>query len=149
MRLLAADEFFASYEAVGPLATGIALYAIYLAMVVVLGRTGRTEFGLPATAAAVVVNVVLNLILVPSEGIVGAAIALVASYVVVLVLMYVFTQRLFLVPYEWRRLALMVVVAAGLIALGEAVMPTDGVDGFLGGSRCGWRSPCCSTRGGS
>ena len=83
--MLAADEFFAAYEVVGPLAAGIALYAIYLAMVVVLGRTGRTEFGLPATAAAVVVNIGLNLWLVPEQGIVGAAIALVVSYVVVVV----------------------------------------------------------------
>ena len=132
VRLLAADEFFPAYEVIGPLAAGIALYAIYLAMVVVLGRTGRTEFGLPATAAAVVVNIVLNLILVPEQGIVGAAIALVASYVVVLILMYVFSQRLFHVPYEWRRLGLVLVVSGGLIALGEAVMPTDGLDGFLG-----------------
>jgi O-antigen/teichoic acid export membrane protein len=132
VRLLAADEFFASYEAIGLLATGIALYALYLAMVVVLGRTGRTEFGLPATASAVAVNVALNLILVPSEGIVGAGIALVASYVVVIVLMYVFTQRLFRVPYEWGRLAMVVLVAGGLVGLGELVMPTSGAVGLLG-----------------
>ncbi len=127
VRLLAADTFFPAYQAIGLLATGIALYALYLAMVVILGRTGRTEYSFPATAAAVVVNIVLNLVLVPSEGIVGAAIALVASYVVVLVLMYLFTQRLFHVPYEWRRLALVVFAAAGLIGLGEAVVPTDGI----------------------
>ena len=73
----------------------------------ILGRTGRTEFNLPATIAGTVVNVVLNLILIPSHGIVGAGIALVASYAVVLALMYVLTQRLFPVPYEWGRLALL------------------------------------------
>jgi O-antigen/teichoic acid export membrane protein len=132
VRLLAADEFFASYEAIGLLATGIALYALYLAMVVVLGRTGRTEFGLPATASAVVVNVALNLILVPTEGIVGAGFALVASYVVVIALMYVFTQRLFRVPYEWGRLAMVVLVAGALVGFGELVMPTSGFVGFVG-----------------
>jgi len=132
LRLLAADEFFPAYQAVGPIAAGIALYSLYLAMVVVLGRTGRTEFGLPATAAAVVVNVVLNLILVPTKGIVGAAIALVASYVVVVVLMYAFSQRLFRVPYEWRRLGLIVGTAAALVGFGELALPTDGALGFAG-----------------
>lgn len=131
VRLLAADEYFAAYEVVGPLAAGIALYAIYLAMVVVLGRTGRTEFGLPATGAAVVVNVALNLLLVPEYGITGAAGALVASYVVVLVLMYVFSQRLFRVPYEWRRLGLVVGVAALLVVAGELGTPTEGALGFF------------------
>ena len=51
-------------------------------------------------------------------------IALVASYVVVLVLMYAFTQRLFPVPYEWRRLALVVLSAAALVGAGEALLPT-------------------------
>ena len=51
VRLLAAPDFFGSHQAVGLLATGIALYALYLAMVVILGRTGRTEFSFPATIA--------------------------------------------------------------------------------------------------
>ena len=105
VRALAAPEFFDSYEAIGLIATAVTLYALYMVLVVILGRTGRTEFNFPATIAALVANVALNLLLVPSLGIVGAGLALVASYVVVLALMYVFTQRLFPVPYEWGRLA--------------------------------------------
>ena len=99
-------------------------------MVVILGRTGRTEFSFPATIAAVATNVALNLALVPSLDIVGAGLALVASYVVVLVLMYAFTQRLFPVPYEWRRLALVVLSAAALVGAGEALLPTSGFIGL-------------------
>jgi O-antigen/teichoic acid export membrane protein len=128
--LLAAPEYFRSYEAIGLLATGISLYAMYLVLVVILGRTGRTEFNLPATIAGTAVNIVLNLILIPSQGFVGAAIALVASYLVVLVLMYVLTQRLFPVPYEWGRLALLAGVTAATVAGGELLLPTDGIGGF-------------------
>jgi O-antigen/teichoic acid export membrane protein len=127
---LAAPDFFAAHEAIGLLATGVALYALYLVLVVILGRTGRTEFNLPATIAGTVVNIVLNLILIPSQGIVGAGIALVASYLVVLALMYVLTQRLFPVPYEWGRLALLVGVTAATVAAGELLLPTDGFTGF-------------------
>ena len=68
----------------------------------------------------------------PSLGIVGAGLALVASYLVVTALMYGFTQRLFPVPYQWGRLARVVLTAAALVALGELLMPTDGIVGFLG-----------------
>jgi O-antigen/teichoic acid export membrane protein len=132
VRLLAAPEFFDSYQAVGLVATGIALYALYLAMVVILGRTGRTEFSFPATVAALGTNVLLNILLVPSHGIVGAGLALVASYLIVLGLMYLFTQRLFAVPYEWRRLALIVLSAAAIVAAGELLLPTSGAIGLLG-----------------
>jgi O-antigen/teichoic acid export membrane protein len=130
VELLAAPEFFEAHEAIGLLATGISLYALYLVLVVVLGRTGRTEFNLPATAAGTVVNIVLNLILIPEHGIVGAGIALVVSYAVVLGLMYVLTQRLFPVPYEWGRLALLVAVTAATVAAGELLLPTEGLGGF-------------------
>ena len=131
-RLLTAPEFFASYEAVGLVSTAVTLYAVYLVLVVILGRTGRTKFNLPATLAALVVNIALNLALVPSLGIVGAGLALVASYLVVLALMYAFTERLFPVPYEWGRLLRIVLASAALVGLGELVMPTSGVAGFLG-----------------
>jgi O-antigen/teichoic acid export membrane protein len=126
VRALAAPEFFGSYKAIGLVATGVTLYALYMVLVVILGRTGRTEFNFPATAAALAANVALNLALVPSLGIVGAGIALVASYLVVLVLMYGFTQRLFPVPYEWGRLARVIAVASGIVVLGELLLPTEG-----------------------
>ncbi|HEX5894467.1 MAG TPA: oligosaccharide flippase family protein, partial [Solirubrobacterales bacterium] len=125
VRTLAAPEYFQSYEAIGLVSTGVMLYALYLVLVVVLGRTGRTEFNFPATAAGTAANIGLNLALIPPLGIVGAGIALVASYAVVLVLMYVFTQRLFRVPYEWARLAQAVLLAAALVAAGELLLPTD------------------------
>jgi O-antigen/teichoic acid export membrane protein len=132
VRALAAPEFFDSYEAVGLISTAVTLYAVYMVLVVILGRTGRTEFNLPATLAALAANVVLNLILVPPLGIVGAGLALVASYVVVLALMYGFTQRLFPVPYQWGRLARVVLTAAVLVGAGELLMPTSGALGLLG-----------------
>jgi O-antigen/teichoic acid export membrane protein len=131
-RVLAAPEFFDSYEAVGLIATAVTLYALYMVLVVILGRTGRTEFNFPATIAALVANVALNLALVPPLGIVGAGIALVASYIVVVGLMYAFTQRLFPVPYEWGRLVRVVLVSAALVGAGEALLPGEGAAGFLG-----------------
>ena len=130
VRLLAAPEFFDSYEAIGLVSTGVMLYALYLVLVVVLGRTGRTEFNFPATAAGTVANIGLNLILIPELGIVGAGVSLVASYAVVLALMYVFTQRLFRVPYEWLRLGQALALAAVLVAAGELLLPTDGFGGL-------------------
>ena len=130
VRLLAAPEFFASYEAIGLVSTGVMLYGLYLVLLVVLGRTGRTEYNFPATAAGTVANIGLNLLLIPELGIEGAGIALVASYAIVLALMYGFTQRLFPVPYEWGRLALVLGIAGALVTTGELLLPTDGFVGL-------------------
>lgn len=127
VRIIADPSYFEAYKAVGPVVAGTALYAIYMVLLVVLGRTGRTEFNFPATLAGVVANIALNLILVPIWGIVGAAVALVISYGIVLILMYIFTQRLFPVPYQWGRLMKVVGSSAVLIAVGEVFVPNDGI----------------------
>jgi O-antigen/teichoic acid export membrane protein len=131
VRALAAPKFFDSWEAIGLVSVAVTLYALYLVLVVILGRTGRTGFNLPAAIGALVVNVALNLILVPSLEIVGAGLALVASYLVVLGLMYVFTQRLFPVPYEWGRLLRVTFTVAALVGVAEALVPTEGAVGLL------------------
>jgi O-antigen/teichoic acid export membrane protein len=131
VRLLADPAFFDAYKAIGLLALGAALYGLYLALLVVLGRTGRTEFNFPATLAALLANIGLNLWLVPDNGIVGAGVALVLSYALALVLMLLFTQRLFPVPWQWGRLTGIFVSGALFVAVGEQ-LPTDGAGGFLG-----------------
>ncbi len=131
VRALAAPQFFGSYKAIGLISAAVTLYALYLVLVVILGRTGRTGFNFPAAIAGLVANVVLNLALVPPLGIVGAGIALVASYLVVLGLMYLFTQRLFAVPYQWRRLLRITAAAAALVIGGELFLPSSGLIGLL------------------
>jgi O-antigen/teichoic acid export membrane protein len=130
-RALAAPAFFDSYKAVPLVATGATLYALYLVLVVVVGRSGRTGLIFPVTATAAAVNLGLNLALVPDLETVGAGLALVGSYLVMLSLMYLVTRRLFPIPFQWSRLARIVVVAAGLFALGETLLPTSGAEGFL------------------
>jgi O-antigen/teichoic acid export membrane protein len=131
VRALAAPKYFDSHEAIGLLTTAVTLYALYMVMVVILGRTGRTGFNFPAAIAALVANIALNLLLVPPLGIVGAGLALVASYLVVVALMYVFTQRLFPVPYQWGRLARVVLTSAALVGAAELLLPDSGLIGLL------------------
>ena len=131
VRLLADESYFGAYEVVGPLALGAALYGVYLALVVILGRTGRTDLSFPVTVVATIANVALNLALVPPYGIVGAGVALVASYAVVVVLLAFVTHRIFPIHWQWRRMAVAAGGAAALIVIGELALPTEGAVGLL------------------
>jgi O-antigen/teichoic acid export membrane protein len=128
---LAAPQFFQAHEAVGLVSTGVMLYALYFVLVVVIGRTGRTEYTFPATVAGTIVNIILNLVLVPPLGIVGAGLALVASYLVLLGVMYVFSQRLFPIRYEWGRIGQVAAIAIAVTLAGELLLPTHGAGAWL------------------
>ncbi len=131
LRLLVAEQFFDAYKAIPLVATGVTLYGLYLVLVVIMGRVGRTEYNFPVSGAATAVNIGLNLILIPAYGIVGAGVALVISYLVMLSLMYFVSQRYFSVPFQWLRLAHILGVAVALVAVGELFTPTSGAVGLL------------------
>jgi O-antigen/teichoic acid export membrane protein len=130
-RALAAPEFFDSYEVVPLVSTGVTLYALYLVLSVAIGRAGRTEYNFPVTALALACNVMLNVVLVPPYGAVGAGVALVCSYVVMVALMYAVTQRVFPLGLEWGRIARIVGIAAALFAAGELWLPDSGAVGLV------------------
>ena len=69
--------------------------------------------------------------LVPPYGLVGAGIALVGAYVVMIALMYVVTRRVFPLELEWGRIVRIIGIAAALFAGGELLLPDSGAVGFV------------------
>jgi O-antigen/teichoic acid export membrane protein len=122
VRLLARDEaFWPAADVVAPLAFAGALWGAYTVVAIGIGRLRRTQFNWVITGAAAAVNVALNLLLIPRYGIEGAAAASVAAFGLMFVTMAVYAQRLYPVPYQWRRVALVLGVAVGLTAAARAV----------------------------
>jgi O-antigen/teichoic acid export membrane protein len=134
VRLLAAPQYFGAHSALPWLALAWTLYGLYQVMIVITGRARVTSRNLPAAAAGLVVNVVLLLALVPSGGlglgIAGAAIALCGAYVAMLLVMHLLTRKLFPVGFEWRRLAQLTAILAGVAVSGELLLPTSGFGGI-------------------
>jgi O-antigen/teichoic acid export membrane protein len=134
VRLLAADRFYDAYRALPWLALGWALYGLYLVFVAIAGRARITSRNLPAAAAGLAVNVALLVALVPGSGaglgIAGAGIALCGAYVAMLAVMYALTRSLFRVGFEWRRLAQLAAILAGVAVSGELLLPGDGLAGL-------------------
>jgi O-antigen/teichoic acid export membrane protein len=133
VRLLAAPEYFGAHAALPWLALAWTLYGLYQVMIVITGRAKVTIRNVPAAAAGLAVNVALLLLLVPrgglNLGIAGAGIALCGAYVAMLLVMHLLTRRLFAVGFQWRRLALLAAILAGVAVSGELLLPTSGFAG--------------------
>jgi O-antigen/teichoic acid export membrane protein len=140
VRLLAAPQYFGAYRALSWLSLGWALYGLFLVFVVIAGRARVTSRNFPAAAAGLAVNVALLLLLVPSSGaglgIEGAGLALCGAYTAMLIVMYLLTRSLFRVGFEWRRLAQLALILAGVAVSGELLLPTDGLAGLA--ARLAW-----------
>ena len=141
--LLADDAFAEASEVVGPLAFSTVAYGAYIVVAIGVGRARRTQFNWVVTGIAAAVNVALNLALIPAYGMIGAAIATVAAYGSMAVGMGWWSQRIYPVPYQWRRVATAALAAVALAAIGghRRRGPPRRVraDRRLPASRC-WRS---------
>jgi O-antigen/teichoic acid export membrane protein len=121
VRVLATPEFYEGQRVVAPLAFGGMAYAAYIVMAIGVGRAKRTQFNWVIAGLAAVVNVVLNLILIPPYGMLGAAYATVSAYAVMFVAMTWYAQRVFPVPYQWRRVLTAAAAAVALLLVGKQV----------------------------
>ncbi len=119
VRLLTQPQFYEGGKVVPLLAFGGTAYAAYVVMAIGVGRAKRTQFNWVITGVAAVVNVGLNLILIPPYGMIGAAVATIAAYVIMFLGMTWYAQRVFPTPYQWRRVATAVGAAAALMVAGE------------------------------
>jgi O-antigen/teichoic acid export membrane protein len=113
--------FYRASEAIGILAFAGTAYAGYTVLAIGIGRARRTQFNWIVTGAAALLNVALNLVLIPPYGMIGAAISTVAAYVAMFIGMTLNAQRVWPVPYQWRRVVTLSLVAVGLLVLGKAV----------------------------
>lgn len=128
VRLLTSEpEFYRAADAVGLLAFSAVAYAGFSVISIGSGRSKRTQGNWIVAGLGALVNVVLCLALIPSHGMVGAAVATLAAYVVLFLGMVVYAGRVFPVAYEWRRVVTAAAVAAALGALGTSASPPLGV----------------------
>jgi O-antigen/teichoic acid export membrane protein len=118
---LAAPAFASASRVVGPLAFAAVAFGGYIVVAIGLGRARRTQFNWVVTGAAAAVNVALNLILIPPYGMMGAAVATVAAYATMFVGMSWWGQRVYRVPYQWRRVLTAALAGAALAVAGKLV----------------------------
>jgi O-antigen/teichoic acid export membrane protein len=119
VRLLTGPAFHDASRVVGPLAFAAVAFAGYIVIAIGVGRARRTQFNWAITGAAAAVNAGLNLLLIPRYGMMGAAIATVAAYATMFGGMAWWSQRIYPVPYQWRRVATAVTVGLALVAAGK------------------------------
>ena len=77
---------------------------------------------------AAVINVILNIIFIPFFGIIGAAIATLVSQVLFFVIVYNQAQKIYYIPYEFKKILSMIGVSVVLILI--AILTNDIGIGF-------------------
>jgi O-antigen/teichoic acid export membrane protein len=114
-------SFHRAADAVALLAFASTAYAAYTVVAIGIGRARQTQFNWVVSGIAAALNVVLNVILIPPYGMIGAAISTAAAYLALFLGMVLNSHRVYPVAYQWRRVVTLGTVAIGLTVLGSVL----------------------------
>ena len=117
---LVAPDFDEAYTAVGLVAFGLVGFGISSIVVAGISFSRQTKWLTLYSATATLLNVALNLVLIPPLGMIGAAIATLAAYALLAAQYYRRAQILY--PTRYRGGAVLAIVAVGL-----ALMPLGAI----------------------
>jgi O-antigen/teichoic acid export membrane protein len=98
--VLATPQFLTAYPYVGTLALGLVIHGAYSIVGIGVQLAQRTKYLAWTSGLAAVVNIGLNIVLIPRIGIAGAALATVAAYALSTGLLYGLAQRAYVIPYR-------------------------------------------------
>jgi len=122
IRLVASPPYHEAARLVPIITLGYLAQSFYYPTAFALFYTRKTQYLPFLTGSAAAVNIALNVALIPAGGIDAAAWNKVAAYAVLAVATFIAGQRIYPVPWERRRIATMLAVAAGLFALSALLL---------------------------
>lgn len=99
------------------------LYGLYVNLIVGAYLQSRTRVLPLVVGGAAVVNVVLNFALIPPYGMMGAAVATLVAYMVMVVFLHEALKRSYPIAYEWVRMLKIVIVSGTIYGAGGLLHP--------------------------
>ncbi|MFH1852950.1 MAG: oligosaccharide flippase family protein [Candidatus Neomarinimicrobiota bacterium] len=110
-------EFWSSARIVPWIALGYLFQATYLLQLPGPFLTGKSHWVATTRGAGALATILLNLVLIPRYGAMGAAAAMGLSFFIMSGFMYFINRRIFPLPFEWSRLLRVVLVTAAIYLL--------------------------------
>ncbi len=125
VRLMTTPQFQGASAVIPWIALSVVMQAMYQMTAIGLSITKQTKYFPIATGIAALVSVTSNLLLIPWLGFIGAAVSNTISYATLTTVSMYFSQRLYPIRYEWRRLGLIAGAGLGAYVVTVSLVPPD------------------------
>lgn len=122
---LATKDFLDAYKVIGILALAMAASGASQALCTGISIARKTKFLAIYTGIAAFLNIILNAILIPFSGFIGAAIATAISYFVLCILYYKKSQELYVSPYEPEKIIKIGILSCLVVLGGTLILRND------------------------
>jgi len=105
-------EYWASYSVIPIIVFTYALWSLRKSINVAILLKRKTSAEAIIFFVGAVLNIGLNFLLVPRYGMMGAAVATIITYFVLMVILFIYNKKLMDIKYEWSRIVKITIVTA-------------------------------------
>lgn len=118
LKIVTTSQYVEGFKVVGMLSFGVIAYGAYYIVSIGVHLTNKTSHIAWTLTVAAVMNLLLNFLLVPEYGMLGASFATLVSYFISTYLLYRESQKYYPIKYEMRKVIIICLVSGILISLG-------------------------------
>ncbi|MCX5800819.1 MAG: oligosaccharide flippase family protein [Candidatus Eisenbacteria bacterium] len=127
LMILATPAYYPGYRVVPLLVLSSVLVGMCAILVAGIQISNKTKYASYSFMIAAGVNLVMNFMLVPRLGMMGAAISSVTTYGILNLLYFIVSQRFYYIAHEFRRIVLLFVTGIAVYVLGVVVTRDRGL----------------------
>ncbi len=113
---LIAPAYWGGLNVIPLVLTGYFFYGLYVNFMIGPVLTKKTRVLLWITLLGAAVSITTNLTLVPHIGILGAGVAVALSYATMALALFLFTRRVYPIPYEYKKLTALFILGLAAVA---------------------------------
>lgn len=115
LRIFTTESYLGAYKVVPLISGSLAVYTMGCYFAIGIGITKKTMHMAWTSIIAAICNILLNIALIPSLGIVGAALSTIISFAIMGILLMTISQKLYKVPYRFASNLIMYFITAFII----------------------------------
>jgi O-antigen/teichoic acid export membrane protein len=119
--IMAAKPFHKAYLVAPAVTLGYLFQGLYFMSVTPIFYEKKTHIMPLLTGIAAAANIGFNMLWIPKLGMMGAAYATLVSFALLFLLTHYIAQRYYRLPYDYRRIAIMGLLVAGIYVLNNAM----------------------------
>lgn len=122
LHIMSNKEYWDSYMVIPIIVMTYSLWSLRKIINVAVTLTRKVQGLAIINFIGAAINIGLNFLLIPKYGMMGAGFATLITYIIVIVSMFFYNQRLMKLYYEWQRIIKILIVTTAIFALGYFIV---------------------------
>lgn len=121
--LILAKDYWSGLVIIPYILLAYFLFGLYTNLNIASYFENKISYLIISSGCGFAANILLNILLIPSYGIIGASLSTMASYLLMFIVLYILSQKVYYIKYQWSNVIITIFLALFLYILNSLIIP--------------------------